>query len=206
MPYVPMYDIKRIVEVLNLEDYFLSYTLKYGTSLSNVREYKNIISSLDFLYATFNSIVSQLEKGKIHDHERKVKFNEDYQEAYEVFGRVLFWLDRHQIPLRQPVMDAYLHFVENLVNPYDIQYYFGTFIVPLHEIFAQYVSDPQNHMTEDIMSFAGKIKNLRQLFEYKKANNVVFANDLLVQVNPIIRQIKELEKNSFRLLRMLDDN
>lgn len=206
MSFVPMYDIKRIVEVLNLEDYFLSYTLKYGTTLENVKEYKSIISSLDFLYATFNSIVGELEKGKLHDHERKVQFNSDYQEAYEIFGRILFYLDRNQPPLRKDVTDAYKNFTDNFTNPYDLEYYYDYFIVPLHNIFAAYVSDPTNHMTEDIMSFSVKIKNLRSLFEYKKSNNVVFANDLLKYANPIIKQIKALEKDSSRLIKMLDNN
>lgn len=205
MGYIPMNDVDRIISKLNLEDYFLSYTSKYGVKLKTVKEYKNIISSFDFLSSNFTALISQLEKAQQFDYQRKIQFKEEYERAYKIIGKILLWNDSTQNPIQNEIIQIYSAFADNPPpTRYDLIGFYQKLIVPYFNLFQNYVANNSDFITSDIIELYTISKGVVILHEYIESNNLRFADDLLGQVRSIARSLKSLQKSSKVILQILD--
>ena len=75
MTFIPLNDLKRASNTLNLEDYLLAYVDKYSSDRKkSIKEFKEIIASIDYLLEIFAQIPQQLQKAQTYDFEKKLKF------------------------------------------------------------------------------------------------------------------------------------
>lgn len=90
MSFVPLNDLKRITEELNLEEYLLAYANYYNKNRKDsIKEFMRIIECIGYLYAVFNEMLKQLEKGQMYDYERKKQFQNLFEKGYNMIGSLL---------------------------------------------------------------------------------------------------------------------
>lgn len=165
MSYVPLYDFKRITEELNLEEYLLAYTNHYDKDrAASIKEFKNIVASIDYLYDVFISIKSQLEKSQANDYERKKTFQQLYQQSFDLIGVLMPYFDGND---KQSFNEVTL-LLQNLQqnnrgNNGDLNYHYNFFIEPFNNFCIQY-SMSGRQLFPQILQLAAYTRDGKQVF------------------------------------------
>lgn len=200
---VPLVDLKRISEKLNLEEYLLAYTDVYNDKRDeSIKEFQNIISSFDFLYNAFTMIQTELINVQKHDYERKLEFKECYKKCNYLLGKVLLYFERIGGEEYRRISEAYKHFVDNHpADNYDIQYYHDFFFIPLHDFIVDYLNNVRA-FNQDFHDFEVYLKEGILVLKHIKAENEQTRMLLTKDFKEIARTIISLKKIS---KRMIDD-
>ena len=202
MNWVPMNDINRIVENLNLEEYFLAYTLKFVKHESCVTEFRNIISTLDFLKETFLS-VEKLIKGAFEDDiVKKKQLESDYKSVGYDLNTLYNYILVSQPKIGQQLIFLNKRMMDTKYDPYDLETRFVVYIEPLKKIFEGYTLELNDVNSLNIYNLKLKIHGLCDTFEYIKSNNYIFADKLAPLVPEISKQVEEIERDSIKILKL----
>lgn len=202
MSFVPLYDLKRITEELNLEEYLLAYTNHYYKDrAASIKEFKNIVAAIDYLYDVFVSIRSQLEKAQINDYERKKVFQQLYLQSYNLIGFLMVYFAGND---QQSFAEATL-LLQNLQqnnpgNNDDLNYHYTYFFEPFNDFCIQYTMDGRQ-MFPEILQLATYTRDGKQAFFNIQKHNDHLKNDLTNDFKTVYGCIQELQATSQRLLQ-----
>lgn len=201
MTQIPLYDHKRIIETLDLESYLLSYTNHYNENREDsVKEFKGIMSSIDFLYDQFMQIIDQRLKTQTFDLERKLKFQTIFESSHKALGILILVFERQDNQHSKMFLDIFKTFRENHPgNNYDLTYYNNSFFSPYNEFCINYLEDHQP-VTQEILDLATGSRDGMQVYNQIISENEIAKQDLIEQLEHINQAITELEKHSNNLL------
>lgn len=202
MSYVPLYDFKRISEELNLEEYLLAYTNHYDKDrAASIKEFKNIIASIDYLYDVFISIKSQLEKSQANDYERKKTFQQLYQQSYDLIGGLMLYFGGND---KQSFNEVTL-LLQNLQqnnrgNNDDLNYHYKFFIEPFNNFCIQY-SMSGRQLLPQILQLAAYTRDGKQVFFDIQKHNDDLKNDLNEDFKAVCQCLNEFQATSQQMLK-----
>lgn len=201
MTQIPLYDHKRIVETLDLENYLLSYTNYYIENReASVKEFKGIMSSIDFLYDQFMQIIDQRLKSQTFDHERKQNVQEIFERSHKALGILMVVFERRDDKYSKEFFEIFQTFNENHPgNNYDLTYYNNSFFSPFNKFCISFLSD-EHVISQPILDLANGSRNGMQVYNQIKSENDTAKEDLTTQLQLIDQTISELEKYSKNLL------
>lgn len=201
LTFLPLNDLKRVSNVLNLELYMLAFVDKYPSSRKgSIKIFKEIITSIDYLLEIFNQIPKQLEKAQMYDYERKVKMQGLFQSAYNLAGRISMHFEGNDNETSSTLMDLYYNFVNRHPGDYyNINYYYEYFFVPYNDFCSNYIASGKAPLQE-IIDLALLTRDAKQLYnQIKSANNVLRA-DLTIDFKNINRTLIDLRTSARQLL------
>ncbi|MDP3393082.1 hypothetical protein [Sediminibacterium sp.] len=201
MTQVPLYDLKRISEELNLEDYLLAYTNIYSQDrTASVKEFKNTIAAIDYLYDVFQHIIIQLKDSQMYDYQRKKKLQEIYENGWNLSGRLMLYFQRNDPQSYSEFLQLYQNFMQNHQGDnYDLQFYNDFFFVPFNDFCTTYMADNRRIIPE-ILELGIFTRDGKQSFNQVKSENDIVKNDLIGDFKIIYSSLMELRDNSERLL------
>ena len=201
MTLVPLNDLKRITEELNPEVYLLAYTNYFQSNrLNAVKEFKNIMASVDFIYELFQDIIKMLEKSQTYDYERKLKFQEIFHSSYKVLGELLLQTKENNIPFHNALNLVYANFTANHPGDnYDLNFYYNFFFLPFNDCVSNLIPNLQNP-SKEILEFATLTRDGKQLFLQIKSQNKLLLEDLTADLKKTSKSLIELTGYSKRLL------
>lgn len=201
------YDIKRIVDKLNLEDYYIAYITQFDKRKDNIVIYQRMITSLDTLFEMFNELIKQAERASTHDFERKKIINVLGDEIHILIEKILSLTETLQMP------EA---FKEELKNPIDkwlkeknkgnIKLFLETLCKPLFEIISTFNFQNNSKVPEEFSSLIEKLRNVVLETDFIKSGNLEYAESLKKQYIEINKTIESLETNSIELRKYLEDS
>ena len=203
------YDIKRIVEKLNLEEYYLAYISQFETRKDKITEYQKIITSLDTLFEMFNELIKQAERASVNDFERKKVVNVLGDEIDNTIGKVLNLIDVLQMPesfkmeLKEPINKW-----SNEPNKENIQLFNDALCSPLYNTISKFKIEnkqSQNQIPEEFDFLVDRLRKVKIEIDFVKTGNLKYAESLNNQIIEIDKTINTLEKNSKELREYLEN-
>lgn len=200
----PLTDLERIVNRLNLEEYFLAYTSRFKNSSDTIREYKNIISDVDFLFNSYKSIVEYLEKRQKLDHGRRIKIEELHREITSLLDTILTQAERGQWSFGKDFLQLHSDFVQNQNDKYDLQYYHDSFLAPVNKLLIDYMKNAGNRRTHELLLLHNGIRSSIHTFVSIPTENLRLREELLHTYELTFKSTADLKKSSARLQKILD--
>jgi hypothetical protein len=201
MTQVPLYDLKRITEVLDLEDYLLSYTNHYHKDRkSSVKEFKNLIACTDFLHDIFKQIIDQLQKGQVFDTNRKSRYQDIYANAHNLLGKLMIGFERFDPESHTEIIKLLETFSKNHPGQnFDIIFYQKHFFIPFNDFCTKYLSEGRR-VTQEILDLAVFTRDGKQLFDEIRSQNDILRESLTGDFKNIYRTLMEFRENSEKLI------
>lgn len=201
MTQVPLYDHKRIVEIINLEDYLLSFANYFKTNRTNsILEFQKIISSIDYLYSTFTLLIDVQAKSQQFDHERKIRYAQLFQSAHEKLQLFLVIFERLDNKFSKDFFQCFATFSsKHQGKNSDIALYNFIFFQPFHAFFVNYILEKQP-IRQEIFDFVAVCKDAISLYAQIEYANKELIADYSVDLKDITDSIDELNGISKRLL------
>lgn len=201
--FVPLTDFIRVSNSLNLESYLLAYVNNYQEDRKEaIKEFKGIVTSIDFLLTILQQQLDQLQKAQTYDYERKLKFQSIFSDSYRIIAIIL-----HNIPAEPPPVYEQINvIIENYrtsPQPNTLQHSYDTFIFPIYSLCAQYVQEnfqSTNWLYQQILELSFQSKSAIDLFALIKAHNQDFRRDLNGDLEKISKAIIDLQNSSNRIL------
>lgn len=174
---VPLNELEQVVTKLNQEDYYHSYLKIFGDTEAKVKEFRTIISLMNFLYRITNDSQITLMKSFEHDHERKIDLKKAIENSEEyAIGLIANKQMRETYPKVVALLDkSFQAYHEDRTDPSDLQYVFDKFINPaMNDLIDFGAGIPEVHnlllkFKYAITSFNSiKIHNLELAAQYKE--------------------------------------
>jgi hypothetical protein len=134
LKYAPKSAIEKVVNKIEEEPFFNSFTTYYKPYATSVRSFKAITSIIEYQNLQLDQILEMVKSSQQYDHERKVKFKEHFGAANELAAnsiadgslqkhtKLLALLDKHLVeylthrPSPSDLKFAYENFVEPVKN------------------------------------------------------------------------------------------
>lgn len=198
--YVPLNNFQRIVEVLNLETYLLAYVNKYNTDrTASVKEYKNILANIDYLYHNFKHLFGQIERAQQHDYERKLGYQNTFYKIFNSLGAIYSELqeDQENFERFRDIIDAFTNNHQN--DNYNITFYFENFFTPINNFFLDYFG-ANKPRTEALTAAAVASRDGKQMYQHIKVENQKLREELSQDFKGIYKSILDLRKLSAVLI------
>lgn len=198
---VPLYDHKRVVELINLEDYILSFANYFHTDRINaILEFQQIIASIDYLYSTFTHLIDVHLRAQNFDDARKIRFAHLFASAYEKLQVFFVIFERADNNYSKEFFQCFETFSSSHQgNNSDISLYHFKFFKPFHAFFVKYILEKQP-IRQEIFDFVAICKNAIQLYTEIEFASKDLNTDYSEDLKHIIESIGELQNNSKRLL------
>ncbi|MBS1523011.1 MAG: hypothetical protein JST50_18565 [Bacteroidetes bacterium] len=197
--YVPIDDLRRIVENTNLEAYMLAYSNKFSFDRkAAIEQYQKISSNVDFLFSAFKGLMDQIRKAQDNDQERKITYKELFYSGYDILGEIEFKLRINKrwhdifIGIRNNYFNSY-------VNDYDLNFFQNFYFVPFYKFCADYNSSNMP-LIEELVNLEVTTSKGIHLFKHIKAENRRLKRDLIENFRRIAESIIDLKKISKPLL------
>ncbi|MBK7883606.1 MAG: hypothetical protein IPJ81_07205 [Chitinophagaceae bacterium] len=83
-------DIKRATNKLNLEEYYLAYISRFGNDKNTIKEYKDIISSFDYIDTIYDEAVRILKEKLEKIYQMKVNLNSAFVKVCDACGQTIY--------------------------------------------------------------------------------------------------------------------
>jgi hypothetical protein len=198
------YDIKRIVEKLNLEEYYLAYITHFEKRKDTTVEFQKIITCLDTLFEMFNEIIKQVERASINDFNRKKIFNTIGDEIDNLIEKISYLIEDLKMPeafkdkLRVPIEKW-----GREKDKTDIQLFFDTLCSPVYSIISDFYSQNEQQTPLEFIQILEKIKSIKIEIDFIKLGNTKYAESLDKQFFEIEKTIITLEEKSEALRDLL---
>jgi len=197
---VPQLDFKRISTELNLEEYLLAYTAHFDSNRKeSVKEFKEIIDSVDFLYSIFESYPNQLKLSHKIDLENKTKFQSLFKAAYDKTAILSIILNRTDLKKFNELQIIISNFIKNNNDKQNIKVFMDFFVLPINDFCIDNI-DPKKFIINEIQDLAVLTRDCKQVFNDIKANNQTIKDNFASDYIAISNEIKELNKISEKLL------
>lgn len=201
LTFMSLNDLRRVTDDLDLEKYLLAYVNYYNEDRkASIKEFNEIITTVDFLHEIFKQIPSQLQKAQEFDTERKLKFQRQFEAALNLIAKIVVDLQSSDIDTSDEMAklgDAFQ--AAHPGNNYDLDFYYTHFFVPFSDFAVSYIlsGKPDNL---DIKELAILTRNGKQSYLHIVSENQTLGEDFKAQNELIASAIIELKKHAKRLI------
>lgn len=201
MTIVPLNDHKRIVEIINLEVYLLSYASHFNSERNiSILEFQKIISSVDYLYSTFLNLRDFHLNAQNFDTDRKLRFSGLFDSAYAKLQIVYIIFQREDNSYSKQFFQWFENFATKSEGKNtDISYYYSQFFDPLHSLLSQYIINNQP-LRMEILDLISICKNAILIYDGMKLASADLISDYEDDIININSSIKGLKRDSKPLL------
>lgn len=197
MKIVPLDDLKRITEVLNLELFLVAYTNSFSKNRKEaVKEFQNIISCFDYLYDVFTMIKTELQKLQKSDYERKIEYKNHFKNCDYALGKIILFFERGGAndPYNKRLLEIYQSYQSNHpLHNYDIAYNHENFFLPLFDFITDFLNE-NRFFNEDLDKFYYNLKQGIQVYNHVIAENTMTRKSLIKDYTEISRTLIRLHK------------
>ncbi len=154
LTYLPLDDLRRINQVVNLDEYLLAYTDYYKEIDRNtlVKEFKEIISCVDFFYFIFTEMRNVQQRALLNDEANKRRYQDLFYKGYNILADVEYAL-RSETTFHS----AFLQITNTISanhkgNNYDLIFYQKYFFEPINELCVNYLDSglPEIRVVADL--------------------------------------------------------
>ena len=171
MTFLPLTAFVRATDALSKEDYFKAFNIHYKNKFDTIQTFEGICSNIDFIHANLQEIPNILERLMKSDYEQKVKYQGMIDKIISLLGILLVTVRRNMRPPFELLEGDYLKFVEGLKDYTNISYYHEALVIPVNNFFVDYLSNPTNPISDEILSISELSRNTKQLFDVIKKSN-----------------------------------
>ncbi len=177
---VPLNELDRVVNKLNLEEYYISYIAVFGTDDNIVEEFREIISMLNFFEGNIAIFKNTLQTPFNLDNERKIKFAEIVEDSMDDIATILnnTEIENNDNDFWQFLNSTMLKYTENLVDPADLKY--------INDNYLEIVK-------KGILPFSKTVIQVHPLLMKLKRSTYIY-NDIIFQNNQISTNFEILNK------------
>jgi hypothetical protein len=188
MTFIPLTDFIRAIETLSKEDCFIAFNQYYKDKFDTTKIFEKALSNIDFLHAEFMEVPEILKKAQQFDYERKLQYKDTVDKTISLVGNLLFSVRRNIRPPFDLLDKLFLEFMEGLKNHSDLNYYHHKFVLPINDLFVDYLSDSNNSVSQEILTIAENSRNANQLYNTIKLSNREVGLDM-TQINDLVKYI-----------------
>lgn len=205
MHWTTLNDFDRITDKLDLEEYLLAYTNHFNRNTKvSVKEFKNIIISVDYLQGVFMMMQGQLKESMKFDYERKIRFqtvNAAIQTTSQKLALILLEKDQEEyLKLTKIKFDFNQKSKENKIVGinYDLVFQVNNYFIPLDKFCLDYARSGKP-MIQEVIDLGNSANEAINLLEYIKSQNRHLKSSLCYQFKNIYRSIIALQKHTKNL-------
>lgn len=178
MTFVPLTDFNRAIEILNKEEYYLSYSKYFKEKIDTAKTFNALQANIEYLDAQFFEIKEILRKSQQFDHERKEHFKELIDKSMSITGDILLQNKDDMPQIFKDIDEILLNFLTGLQDNSDISYYYNEFAIKMNGLLVDHILTPGTKVSNEIRALSENIRNAIQLFEFIKKSNSAVATDI----------------------------
>ena len=189
-------DLSYIADRLNQEDLFHAYRSKFPTN-DAVVEIKQIINDIIYFNRKHNTLISDIDKSKQFDYQRKKEFQEMYESIFELAGQV----SSKTISMSDDVSDPLIILTKYYLDVkssdiLDTKEYYENFVKPLMDKLLPIIG---NRTATDLIF---RLKRLQTIYRDIDFQNNNLANVVDLAGEHMTNVLSKLKTRSTKLLSL----
>jgi hypothetical protein len=192
----PKQDLERLSKVIDNEEYYHAFLNKYGSDIENVKKYRGIAGSVDFLNSQINQMLDMQSKGQNFDHKRKVEYKELLDTAIDTASELGMRNENTNPDLTRSIGEILQRYYEGLTNPLELEYHQKNLVEPLITMMLNNFSD-----LPEVRQFLNDLKNATLIYSEIQGLNKIHSDGFKGFHNYINQAIELLEKNGKELIK-----
>ncbi len=139
MKYVPFNELTRMVQKLNLEDYYHAYLGEFGDKKEIITEFKQIITCLDYFSSQIELYKDSLVKSVDFDFQRKIKFKSIAENGMDDMSKMIIDNNmKNHSDFLEFLKNTFITFNSNSPEVYNLKYLHDNFILGVQAPLFQY--------------------------------------------------------------------
>ena len=202
---VAIYDLKRVVESDNLEDFLIAYTEHFSGNKSAVKNFKEILSTTDYLYEQFNQLPLWLKNCQDFDYKKKERLKKVFDECHATLIHLVNQYIENNVPEAEAMQEIYKQYRETSISNLDLKHRYEFFFIPyinLGNEFTKY----NGPVFINYLNFLNMLREGASIFEHMQYENDRLCQELKELVEDVEIQISELTKPSKAPLTVLSNH
>lgn len=203
IPLIPIYskqDLERLSKVIDNADYYHAFLNKYGSGIENVKKYRGIANSVDFLNNHINQIFDMQDKKLMFDRERKIKYKDFFDRARDNAAELGMKNIESNPELYKSIGEVLQEYYRGLTNSFSLEYHHEKLVTPLRTKLLEKFSDIPE--TRQILN---DLKNANLIYSAIRDHNKIHSDELKKSYKDINRAIEFLEKDGKELIAELQN-
>ena len=195
MTFVPLNDLKRIIDNISFEETGLAYIDKFGNDPETAKEFSNILGSVDYLHLEFDLIPGQMIRAQNFDYERKTKVQNIFAKSFEILGSYMLQQDlNNPNEIVTEIQNVSFKFQEKHTDNYDIKFYNDNFFIPMNDLMVKFLS--AGYRLPQFISVAQLTRDGKQFFGNIQSANLLLAESIENILTTVDEGIADLLKYS----------
>ena len=199
LTFLSINNLRRITVDLNLEKYLLSYVSHFAEDRPKaIKEFNEIIASIDMLHEIFKSIPEQLIKAVNYDYERKTRIQEIHAKAHNLLGPLTIKLNATDIKVANEFGALGNKYMAGFTSSYDLRYFYNEFFIPFNAFATRYLGKGRPEDPE-LQELAILTRDGKQNFAHAISENETFRDQFLEDYQRVKDTVESLKLASVRL-------
>jgi hypothetical protein len=215
IPIHPKQNLDRLSIIIDNEAYYHAFLNKYGSEITNVKKYRGIASSVDFLNSQIEQMFDMQEKALNFDHGRKMKYKELFDKTRDQIAelgikkeesqtksiiRVLkktisFSKEKTSVNLSSQINTILTDYYKNLNAPFVLEYHQEKLVEASKNILISHINE-----SDQIIVIMNNLKNLTLNYSEIKAQNKLHSNEFKIFYKLINKAVLHLETTGSELI------
>lgn len=194
--FISFNELKRVVDKLNLEDYYHSYLSEFGDNKEIITEFKQIISCLDYFNSQIELYRDSLVKSNNFDFERKTRLRNIIVKVQDEMSDMIINKDLQKYEgFCGFINEFYVNFYKNIPATYDLKYLHDNFVMEIKNDLLEYAK-----VIPEASHAHTQLKNSSILFKEISLQNVKLAEDFEELHNTFKEKIGQFEGFANRII------
>jgi|GEM_PF-1936505 len=199
LTFLSINNLRRITVDLNLEKYLLSYVSHFAEDRPKaIKEFNEVIASIDMLHEIFKSIPEQLIKAVNYDYERRIRIQEIHSKAHNLLGPLTIKLNATDMKVADELGTIGNKYMAGFTSSYDLRYFYNEFFIPFNAFATQYIGKGRPEDIE-LQELAILTRDGKQNFLHAISENETFRDQFFEDYERVKDAIESLKKSSARL-------
>lgn len=196
IPIVPKQDLEGLSQLICNEGYYHAFLNKYGNEIENVKKYRKIASSINFLNSQIDQMFDMQDKQQKFDHERKKNYKALFDRARDNAIELGIRNEKSNPDLYESIGKILKEYYEKLTDRFDLTYHQENLVEPLEKILFDKIKD-----IPECYQIFNDLKNATLIYSEIQYQNKNYSNDFRKIHSLINKAVDNLETNGSELIK-----
>jgi hypothetical protein len=195
---VPMYSLKRVIEGESLDRILVAYVRQFPGE-NSVKEFGLIISAIEYLYGQFMMFPEEMKLAQNYDLDRKTQYQKLFRESHSLVGKFMLNQDpSNPSPGASEIEPTMNDFAQHHTSTDDLPFYYQYFFEPINDTMVAMLSGVEKNPI--FVQLAETTRDGKQMFNFIKSENSLFAESLRDVIPSLNEQIDKLQTNGANII------
>lgn len=196
IPIVPNQDLEGLSQLIYNEGYYHAFLNKYGNGIENVKKYRHIASSINFLNSQIDQMFDMQDKKQKFDHERKKDYKALFDRARDCTVELWIRNEKSNPDLHESIGKILKKYYEELTGSCELECHQENLVEPLKNmLFDKFKNLPE------VYKIFNDLKNATLIYSEIQTQNKNYSNDFKKIYSLINKAVDNLETNGSELIK-----